>query len=70
VADPEDLTGPGLLVWLRPGVETPPIPYGDLSEVVVIGHFDDTRAEACAASTRDSCRNVFVVEEVLPASAP
>jgi hypothetical protein len=70
VADPEDLTGPWFVVWLRPGVETPPIRYGDPSEVVVIGHFDDTLAEACGVSTRDSCRDVFVIEEVLPASAP
>ena len=70
VADPEDLTGPGFAVWLRPGAETSPIPHGDPSEFVVIGHFDDTLAEACAASTRDSCRNVFVVDEVLPAATP
>ncbi len=70
VADPEDLTGPGLLVWLRPGIEATPIRSGDPSEVVVVGHFDDTLAEACAASTRDSCRNVFVIEEVLSAWAP
>jgi hypothetical protein len=70
VADPEDLTGPGFVVWLRPGVETPPITFGAPSEVVVVGHFDDTLAEACRTSTRDSCRDVFVAEEVLPASAP
>jgi hypothetical protein len=67
VADPEKVTGPGFLVWLRPGVEIPPIPLGDPGEVVIVGHFADTLAEACAASTRGSCRDVFVIEEVLPA---
>jgi hypothetical protein len=70
VADPEDLTGAGFMVWLRPGVETAMLRYGEPSEVVIVGHFDDTLSEACAASTRESCRDVFVIEEVLaePAS--
>ncbi len=53
----------------RPGVGTSRIRYGDPSEVVVVGHFDDTLAEACATSTRDSCRDVFVAE-ILPAPTP
>jgi hypothetical protein len=66
VAEPAKVTGPGFVVWLRPGVE-PPIPLGDPGEVVIVGHFADTLAEACAASSRGSCRDVFVIEEVLPA---
>ena len=70
VADPYDLAGAGFTVWLRPGVDTAMLRYDDPSEVVIVGHFDDTLSEACAASTRESCRDVFVIDEVLaePAS--
>ena len=65
-----EAAGAGFVVRLRPGVETAMLRYGDPSEVVIVGHFHDTLSEACAASTQDSCRDVFVIEEVLaePAS--
>ena len=39
-------------------------------QVVIVGHFDDALSEACAASTRESCRDVFVVEDVLRGASP
>jgi hypothetical protein len=65
VADPDDLTGAGFTVWLRPGVDRAMLRFGDPSQVVIVGHFADTLSEACAASTREMCRDIFVIEEVL-----
>ena len=34
-----------------------------LQQLVFVGHFDDTRASACATARRERCRNTFVVSD-------
>lgn len=67
LADPSNERGRGITAWLRPGVDTSLLVSGTPVDVVVIGHFDDSLAEACPAATRQACRDVLVVEKVHPA---
>ncbi len=68
-------SGPHLSPWIPTDLQerlsswsrTPPVP------IVVLGHFNDSRAAECVADARQTCRDRFVIESILaydPASAP
>lgn len=68
-------TGPHLSPWIPPELQQrlmgqltrAPVP------IVVLGHFNDSKAAECVAEVRQTCRNRFVLESLLvydPGSAP